>query len=73
MESTPWFILALLAIYLAFSRLKSINLLFGDREDRDADQLRDRHRRRLPPDYHGSAPPKGELADEEKESQQRRR
>lgn len=48
MESAPWFILALLAIYLAFSRLRSIHLNFGDREEHDEHRLRDRGGRRLP-------------------------
>lgn len=72
MESVPWFILALLAIYLAFSRLKSVHLHFEDREDRKAKKLRTRHHRKLPPSGEGSALPKGQLADEERELRRRR-
>jgi hypothetical protein len=73
MESAPWFILALLAIYLAFSRLRSVHLNFSDREDRDADELGDRHLRRLPPDREGAVPSKRKLAAEEKKAHQHRR
>lgn len=67
MESVPWFILALLAIYLAFSRLKSVHLLFGDREESDADRLPSRCPKKLPPDSKRSSPTKKEQLEEKRE------